>query len=315
MISRKPHSQRIKRVLKARESKLSENAKTAIIVKGQNTSQIISKAMADLASMKKPFIKKLSKKNETHPFVDQNSIEFLSTVNDASLIVFGSHSKKRPHNLILGRFFDHQVRDLFEFGIDSDKFRSIDDLSKHRSSVVHLGSKPMFFFAGEQFELDPELACFKDFVVDFFHGEQLDKLNLAGLDRVIVCTAVDSKVVLFRQYAVSLKNSGTNIPKVKLEEMGPRLDITFRRAIHASEGVLSDSLKMPKIMKSNTQRGNVEKGDLGQTLGRVHMQRQDLVGLALRRMKGLKKEPNSSEGQEDNDDSLQDEEDIEMEEA
>ena len=37
------------------------------------------------------------------PFEDQTSLEFMSQKNDASLFAFGSHSKKRPHNLVFGK--------------------------------------------------------------------------------------------------------------------------------------------------------------------------------------------------------------------
>lgn len=37
--------------------------------------------------------------------------EFFSVRNDASLFIFGSHSKKRPHNLVLGMFF-HSLEHL-----------------------------------------------------------------------------------------------------------------------------------------------------------------------------------------------------------
>ncbi len=39
------------------------------------------------------------------------------------LFVVDSHSKKRPHNLIFGRIFDHRLYDLLELGVE--KFRSI----------------------------------------------------------------------------------------------------------------------------------------------------------------------------------------------
>ena len=53
--------------------------------------------------LKKPNALLLAKRNMTRPFEDSTSIEFLSKINDASLFMFGCHSKKRPHNIIIGK--------------------------------------------------------------------------------------------------------------------------------------------------------------------------------------------------------------------
>ena len=59
----------------------------------------------------------MTKKNEIRPFEDINSLEFLSQKNDCSLFMVGSHSKKRPHNLIMGRIFNYQLLDMIELGV------------------------------------------------------------------------------------------------------------------------------------------------------------------------------------------------------
>ena len=44
-----------------------------------------------------------------------------------------SHSKKRPHNLIFGRTFDHRLYDLLELGVEN--FRSIKSFGTAGASV------------------------------------------------------------------------------------------------------------------------------------------------------------------------------------
>lgn len=51
----------------------------------------------------------LPRLNPVLPFEDPTSLEFLSEKNDASLVLVGSHSKKRPHNLVLVRVFALRV--------------------------------------------------------------------------------------------------------------------------------------------------------------------------------------------------------------
>lgn len=45
-------------------------------------------------------------------------LEHLSKKADCGQFVLTNHTKKRPHNLILGRFYDHQLYDLLELGVD-----------------------------------------------------------------------------------------------------------------------------------------------------------------------------------------------------
>jgi ribosome production factor 2 len=72
--------------------------------------------------MKKPDSVLFQRNNDLHPFESQTSLEFLGRSNDCSLFTLGSHSKKRPHNVVMGRFFDFQTLDMFEFGIDEATF-------------------------------------------------------------------------------------------------------------------------------------------------------------------------------------------------
>jgi ribosome production factor 2 len=83
------------------ESELIERTKNILFLKGRQASELVQNAMRNLTSLSKPNCKSLNRKNDIVPFEDVNSIEFLSSKNDCGLFVMGSHTKKRPHNLVI----------------------------------------------------------------------------------------------------------------------------------------------------------------------------------------------------------------------
>ena len=71
------------------------------------------------AKLKQPLVVKYGRKTEIRPFDDPSSLQFFSHKSDASLFVHGSGNKKRPSNLTLGRFFNLELLDMFEFGVQN----------------------------------------------------------------------------------------------------------------------------------------------------------------------------------------------------
>lgn len=74
-----------------------------MFIRGTKCSQIIVDAMRDMKKLKQPDCVLFSRKNDTKPFEDASSIEFLGVRNDCSLFMFGSSTKKRPNSIILVR--------------------------------------------------------------------------------------------------------------------------------------------------------------------------------------------------------------------
>lgn len=87
----------------------------------------------------------------------------------AIVLQFGSHSKKRPHNLVIGRTYDHHIYDLVEVGVEN--FKSMESFSYEKKLAPHIGSKPFFAFIGEGFESVEELKHLKEVLLDLFRGE------------------------------------------------------------------------------------------------------------------------------------------------
>jgi ribosome production factor 2 len=265
-----------------------ENTKSALFIRGGHTSETVTQALKDLSVFKKPEAVVLRRKNILRPFEDATSVEFLGQKSDCSLFMFGSHSKKRPHNLVIGRMYDFHVVDMVELGIEN--FTS---LSSFKSGSCALGSKPCLLFAGDQFETEVEFIRLKNIFIDFFRGHELKKLVLDGVDHVISFTTAEGRVY-FRVFQVILKKSGCKTPRVELEEMGPRFDLVLRRNHLASDSLLKQTCKKPAAVKPKKVK-NISRDSFGSKLGRVHMKRQDFTQLQTRKMKGLKRtKPQSS---------------------
>lgn len=204
-----------------------------------------------------------------------------------------------------------------------------------------VGQKPLFHFSGELFDTHPLYQQFKSLLLDFMHGIEIERINLAGLSHVISCTvgpqadelgqangaAVHSTVsdvtqastsastsassglpvVHFRTYAISLLASGSRTPLVSLTPCGPSFDFRPRRAQPAEADRWKAATK--KAAKKKALEGgakkrkdrNVDIDDMGDTIGRIHVGRQDLDKLQSRKMKGLRKSRDevAEEGQAD----------------
>jgi ribosome production factor 2 len=235
-----------RKVLESRAPKVEETPKQAIFIRGKKTGTLLNNVLKNLYQLKTPLGVMYKRHNDLKPFEDANSLEFFAQKSNASLFAFGLHSKKRPNSLIIGRLFDGHILDMMEWLIMD--FKSMDDFKGSKRSI---GSKPLFLFNGDAFEHVDDFMKLKNFILDFFHGQQVREIDLAGLDHVISVTAMEN-IIYFRTYMLRLKKSGTRLPRVELEDMGPRFNFTLGRTRFASAETWGEAIKLPKVLKVST---------------------------------------------------------------
>lgn len=142
----------------------------------------------------------------------------------SSLFCLVSDSKKRPNNLVLGRFFDNQMMEMLELGLVG--YKPIEDFEGPK---ISLGAKHAFIFSGQAFEQRSDMQQVKSLFLDFYRGADVKDLDLTALNHVICVTADDEgKRIYMRVYRLVLKKSGSRIPRVELEEIGPSADFEVR---------------------------------------------------------------------------------------
>ena len=283
----KPRNQRSKRALEDREPKALENNKGSLFIRGPNCSQIVLQCMKDLHCFKKPDTDFYSQKNDIRPFENFTQIEFFSQKNDISLFALGSHNKKRPNNLIMGRLYDHKMLDMVEFGVQN--FKAMSDFGCEK---IPVGTKPCLLFSGSLFDTHDEIKRIKNLLVDFFRGPRVPKIRLQGLEHALQFTAVEKddgkKVIYLRSYKIELRKSGSRIPRVELEEMGPMMDLEVRRTHMADEDYFNTACKKVKNVDKPKVIKNVSKDAFGSTIGRIHIPAQKIGTIQTRKIKGLK---------------------------
>jgi ribosome production factor 2 len=286
---KKSKNARVARALKAQEPKAVEDAKHALFIRGQKTNEVIMHVMKDLNMLKKPHSIMFSRKNEIRPFEDVSNIEFLCNKNNAALFAIASHSKKRPQNLVMGRMFNSQLLDMLEFGVEQ-----FAPMTAFKNKLMP-GGKPCFIFEGAEFEHEQQFITAKSLILDFFRGETVSRINLAGLDRVCVCSIVDSKLLL-RHYTTSYHKAGSRLPRIELVPTGPNLDLVVRRSRFAVSTAMGQALRKPKTTEPKRVKNIARDEVFGDKLGRLHVEKQDLGKIQTRKMKGLKAGKRKREG-------------------
>lgn len=246
------------------------------------------------------------KKNDIHPFDNADSIEFFSEKNDTSIVVFGHTSKKRPHAITFIRTFGHKVLDMLELYLDPESFRT---LAQFKGKKVPIGLKPMLNFSGTAWDspIANEYTHARSFFIDFFRGEQTDKIDVEGLQWIVSITADepadgnDKPAIRLRCYTISTKRSGQKAPRVEVNEIGPRMDFRVGRQREPDEAMLKEAMKKPRGSEERTKK-NITTDSMGDKMGRIHVGRQDLSELQTRKMKGLKRSRDVADDNERDDD-------------
>ncbi|ODV98181.1 hypothetical protein PACTADRAFT_47983 [Pachysolen tannophilus NRRL Y-2460] len=263
----KPKTARSKRALAKKEPKIVENVKTALFIPGSSSNKFLHDCTVDLSNLKKPDIKRFNKKNDILAFEDASKLEFLSEKNDCSLLV--------------------------------------------------LSLKPMFIFNGQIFETHPVYKHLKSLFLDFFRGEVTDLQDLSGLQHMIAISAAEvddidetfSKlpIVYFRVYKLkTYKSNQPKIPRVEIDEIGPRLNFKVGRYEEPSAELEKEALARPKQLEQKTKK-NVETDFMGDKVAQIHLGKQDLSKLQTRKMKGLKSKYDQLSDDDDDDvDEFQD---------
>lgn len=286
-----PKYGRVKRELEKREPKLVELAKKTLILQGTKTSNVLNTVLSEIYHLKRDNAIRYTRKNDSiRPFESggETSLEFFSMKTDCSIFVYGSTSKKRPDNLVIGRTYDHHIYDLIEVGVEN--FKRMDSFTYDKKLAPQAGSKPFIVFSGEAFESVDELKHLKEVLLELLRGEVVDNLNLAGLGRVYVCTAISSNRVFLTHCAMRLKKSGTIVPRIELVEIGPSMDFVVRRHRLPNESLKKEAMKTAKD-KLHKKIKNVSKDALQGKLGKIYVPDQKVGEMALpNKAKGVKRE-------------------------
>ncbi|KAE8141010.1 valyl-tRNA synthetase mitochondrial precursor [Aspergillus pseudotamarii] len=306
----KPKNPRTARILKAKEPQLIEGAKRTLLLHGSKCPTPLHTVLKTLHSLTRPNSLLFHKKNENiRPFESAESLEFLADKNDCGMVVFGSSNKKRPNCVTMARVFNAKLLDMCELLLlpspDGDQIPSMNNLTMN----VGMGLRPLLLFSGTPWD-DPTSSVhvmLKSMFMDMFKGETTDKIDVEGLQYALMVAAEEpteglSPVIHLRWYKIKTKRSGHKLPRVELEEIGPKFDFKVGRIQEAPRDVMKEAMKQGKRPNEEIKmKKNIGMDSIGDKIGRVHLTKQDLGGLQTRKMKGLKRRAGMESDEEDAD--------------
>ncbi|CAH0552452.1 unnamed protein product [Brassicogethes aeneus] len=281
----KPFTRKGKKVLMKREPQIIEGPKKAVFFQGRKCSEKLRRLLKDMYDIKKPDSLMLNKKNDITIFENVTPVENICKKHETPVFLMGSHSKKRPDNLVIGRMFNYSLLDMIELYVES-----FEGLREFAASKISLGTKPVLIFNGLQWEQTDKMRHLKSIFIDFFHRETVDAVRLQGIEHTISLNATSEGKILLRSYKVLLKKSGCRTPRVELEEIGPRVDFALRRTRLPTEDLIKEACRKPRELKV-IKKKNISTDKLGTTHSTIHVGKQEINKLQTRKMKGLKKTP------------------------
>ncbi|KAF5396783.1 Brix domain-containing protein 1 [Paragonimus heterotremus] len=315
-----PKTHKGKKVLESKAPKIVENDKKTLVLKGGHTSQLVNDFLNDLCSLKNPLVFKLKWRNPVLPFEDISFVEKMCRKYDCSLFVIGLHSKKRPHNIVIGRLHDGELLDMFELGIQHY-------VGLLQDSPGLSGAKPLLLFSGEAFEEQKKYVMLKSLFVDLFRGPTVEGIRSIGIEHMIQIAMTSEDRILLRVRRVLMRplekpsgGSSEELDKqtkplrtpwgmpvqLSLEDTGPSVDFDLRRVTIPSEDKWKRAHRVPpetRMARKTPKNRHVDV--FGSRIGRVHVGKTEKLeilrpGASLRtaltghRKRGFERRQNSA---------------------
>lgn len=253
--------------------------------------------MRELAKLRDIGLSKLylQKNNDINPFEDNAFLISRAQRDEAGFLCFASHNKKRPDNLVLHRFYENQVLDVLEMGIE--EIETMEDFKN--CMTIETGQQPILIFQGDGFELSEKHMRFRTMMIDFFRIKHLEEINIVEANRIITFTSKGVNDPIFiQQFETGTINealAGDN--KITLKEIGPRIKFSLRRHTPPNSDLWKAATKRLKPLKTVDEKHNITRNELGQRIGKAFIQQQSLDTLALKKVK-KRKTNETGEGQD-----------------
>ena len=130
-------------------------------------------------------------------------------------------------------------------------------LKQFKGEKCKTGIKPLLSFSGTPFDSPTPNAytLAKNLFTDFFRGREVKEIDVEGLQLMISFTAGEEGAdggnpsIQMRCWRIMTRRSGQKVPRVEIEEMGPRLDFRVGRLQEADGDAWRESLKRAKGME------------------------------------------------------------------
>lgn len=141
--------------------------------------------------------------------------------------------------------------DMMEVYVVEDTART---LIQFKGDKCKFGVKPMLSFSGSQFEspIANQYTLAKSMFIDFFRGGETQTIDVEGLQLLISFLVGEdgpegqAAQIHIRCWKIVTKRSGQKVPRVEVEEIGPRMDFRVGRIKEADETLRKEAMKKSK---------------------------------------------------------------------
>lgn len=175
---------------------------------------------------------------------------------------------------MFGRIYDGDVLDMFELSLTR-----FDGEVEKTLSEIDEAQKLVFMAIGDAFEFNTDLLRIRNFLHDFMVQRQ--KNVTVDIDNAVkytfVVQALNETTLQFNLYRY-------NKAADAMEKMNVEFEGKIGRRKLADNDRYKKALEKPKKIKVKAKR-NIEEDELGDTVGRIHVQQDNLKSLRIKKIK------------------------------